>query len=118
MIFGKKRKPEDVKVYQGTGPTDAYLARDWLERNDVPCWVRGESLLSLRGELPIGEAWPTVWVKAVDEARARTLLAQFEGPTLVHPDWQCAHCGEPNGPNFMSCWSCGRDKAVVEAESA
>ncbi len=92
MPFRGRRQSQQglVKVYQATGPTDAYLVRDWLERNGVKAQVRGESLMSLRGEIPVGQAWPTLWVAAANRERAKELLKQFEGPTLVHPPWQCA----------------------------
>lgn len=96
-----------TRVYQSTGPTDAWLVRDWLARNDIRAVVQGADLLSARGELPV--AWPTVWVSGDDEARARELITEFEGPALVHPEWKCT-CGEENGAAFGSCWSCGRDR--------
>lgn len=98
-----------VRAYQGSGPTDAYLVRDWLQRNGVSAEVRGESLMTLRGDIPITEAWPTVWVPPDLHARARELVTEFHGPTLVHPDWKCPRCGEENAPTFGSCWSCGTD---------
>jgi hypothetical protein len=97
------------RVYQATGPTDAYLVRDWLERNGIRVFVRGEGLMSLRGELPI--SWPSLWVEPADEGVANEALAAFHAPTLVHPDWKCDGCGEQNAPTFGSCWSCGRDAA-------
>lgn len=102
-----------VRVYQATGPADAYLVRDWLTRNGVRATVRGENLMSIRGDVPIGEAWPTVWTPADLENRATELVSEFQGPTLVHPAWQCATCQEENGPNFASCWSCGADRPDV-----
>lgn len=112
MLFGQKKKQPDswVRVYQGTGPTDAYLVRDWLARNHVPAQVRGESLMSIRGEVPVWEAWPSVWSPGELTERARELIEAFYGPTLVHPEWQCPRCSETNAPNFASCWSCGTDR--------
>jgi hypothetical protein len=96
------------RVYQAVGPTDAYLVRDWLERNEIRAWVRGEHLVSLRGDLPV--IWPSVWVALGDRDRAEAAVQTFNQPMLVHPDWLCA-CGEVNGPTFASCWSCGKDAA-------
>jgi hypothetical protein len=107
-----------VQVHRGHGPTDAYLIRDWLMRNGLLAEVRGESLMSLRGDVPVGEAWPTVWVPPQQRDRARQLIRDFEGPTLVHPSWQCPACGEENGPNFASCWSCGADRPDLGALQA
>ena len=94
------------RVYQALGPTDAWMVRDWLERNGIRAVIQGADLISLRGELPV--AWPTVWVSGLESARSRELIAEFEGPALVHPEWTCA-CGEANGAAFGSCWSCGRE---------
>jgi hypothetical protein len=96
------------RVYQGTGPADAYLVRDWLERNDIPTWLRGEALLGLQGAIPIGRTWPSVWVMDQDRGRAEDAMRTFNGPALVHPDWKC-RCGEINAPSFGSCWSCGAE---------
>ena len=106
----RQRQPKPapwVKVYQGLGPTDAYLLRDWLTRNGVDAEVRGESLMSLRGDVPLGQAWPTLWVPPAQQPQAKLLIVEFEGPSLVHPHWACTGCGEENGPTFGSCWSCG-----------
>jgi hypothetical protein len=96
------------RVYRATGPADAYLVRDWLVRNDIPAQVRNENLMSIRGEVPVGQAWPEVWVNRDDQVRAEEAIQTFQGPTLVHPDWRCAGCGELNPASFGSCWSCGR----------
>lgn len=108
-----KDRPGWVQVYRATGPTDAYLVRDWLIRNGLRATVRGENLMSIRGDVPIGEAWPTVWTPPSQEARATRLVTEFQGPTLVHPAWQCPSCSEENGPNYASCWSCGADRPDV-----
>lgn len=103
-----------VRVYRGTGPTDAYLVRDWLERNGVEAAVRGESLMTLRGDIPITEAWPSLWVAPDLEARAAELITRFHGPALVHPPWKCPSCDEENAPTFGSCWSCGTDSPYLK----
>lgn len=109
----RRRAPETepwVQVYRGTGPVDAYLLRDWLVRNEVTAQVRGENLMSLRGDIPIWDAWPTVWCPSEQQERARELIDTFFGPSLVHPSWRCARCDEENAPAFASCWSCGADR--------
>jgi hypothetical protein len=98
-----------VCVYRAAGPMDAYLMHHWLERNGVASFVRGD-LSSIRGEIPIPEAWPTVWVHEDMVERTKELVGQFDRPTLVHPKWECDQCGETNEPNFGSCWSCSADR--------
>lgn len=97
------------RVYRGTGTTDAYLIQHWLERNGVRTVLRGD-LLTLRGPIPLADAWPTVWVDDEDAERAEELVRAFNGPKLVHPRWVCTHCGEDNEPNFGSCWNCSADR--------
>lgn len=96
-----------VRIYQGTGPTDAWLVRDWLVRNAIDAWMRGEHLIGLQGQVPI--TWPSVWVRECDRDAAEAAMRAFEGPVLVHPDWVCLGCGEVNGASFGSCWSCQVD---------
>ncbi len=103
-----------ICVYRGTGPTDATLVAHWLERNGLAPQVRGDRT-GLRGEIPIPDAWPTVWVRAADRAQAERAIREFNGPTLVHPRWACGRCGEDNEPNFGSCWSCDADRPDVAA---
>lgn len=94
-------------VFRATGPTDAWLVRDWLECNGMGVLVRGD-LTSLRGEIPFLDAAPTVWVRTADRARADEALRIYHAPRLVHPKWMCA-CGEENEANFGSCWQCSAD---------
>jgi hypothetical protein len=98
-----------VCVYRGASRTDAYLVRDWLERNGIPVIVQGEALMSALGDLPVAEALPSCWVPEAAEQDARRLVEAFTGPHLVHPAWQC-ECGEENPPSFGSCWSCAQDR--------
>lgn len=99
-----------ICVYRGTGPTDAYLARDWLERNGIAARLQGEVSNGLLGHLPLLETWPSVWVNPAEAQRSRQALDQLFGPQLVHPEWACPSCGEPNGPAFAACWQCGHDR--------
>lgn len=98
-----------ICVFKAAGPTEATLMRHWLERNGIRAVVRGD-LVGLRGEIPMAEAWPTVWVDPEDGEAAEEAVRAFESPRLVHPRWQCPACGEDNEPNFGSCWSCSGDR--------
>lgn len=108
-----------ICVYRGTNSTDAYLVRHFLTGNDVDSQVRGD-LVGLRGKIPMGDAWPTVWVESRDRARAEALIRQFNGPRLVHPQWSCTECSEVNGATFEWCWNCQTERPATAdpAESA
>jgi hypothetical protein len=98
-----------VCLFRGGGPTDAWLVRDWLLRNGLEVRVQGD-LSGLHGQIPIGDAWPSVWVRRSDLPSATDALRQYDAsPRLVHPVWRCA-CGEENEANFESCWSCQTDR--------
>ena len=101
-----------ICIYRGSGPTDAYLVRHFLEGNDVRVHIRGD-LITSRGEIPVAEAWPSVWVPEADQERAERLLKAFHGPRLVHPRWVCGTCGEENEATFEWCWQCQSDAPVV-----
>ena len=101
-----------ICVYKGNNPTDAYLIHHWLQRNGIRANVQGD-LLGLRGEIAVGEAWPTVWVAKEDQDRAEAAIREFNAPQLVHPRWKCVQCDEENEPNFGSCWNCSADHPSI-----
>lgn len=95
-----------TRVYQGFDPVEPYLMRDWLARNGIAVQLRGASLVGLGGGIPIPKSFPTLWVPEWQKSEAERVIAQFRGPTLVHPEWNCKTCGEQNAPSFGSCWNC------------
>lgn len=94
-----------IRVYRGNGPTDAFLVRDWLGRCGIPSQVHGD-LTSIRGEIPIHESWPSVWVETHREAEAKQAIGQMTGPRLVRDPWICPACGADGEPDFDVCWNC------------
>lgn len=101
-----------ICVYRAALPTNAHLVQHWLRRNGIPAEVRGDLMLA-RGELPIVESAPSVWVAKVHEAQARELVDEFEQPEAEATRWDCPRCGEDNEPNFHSCWNCSADRAAA-----
>jgi hypothetical protein len=93
-----------ICVYRGTGPADAWLIRDWLVHHGVRAEVR-DFLSPARGEVPIWETWPTVWVRPDETEAAEDALGAWR-LQLVRPAWTCTRCKEPNEPAFDWCWSC------------
>lgn len=98
-----------ICVYRGSNATDAYLVRDWLERNGMRAWVKGQGILGPLAQLTLREGWPSVWVDPRDRTQAEEAVRVYRGPALVHPPWRCPGCGEENGPAFGSCWHCGAE---------
>ncbi|MFH2095754.1 MAG: DUF2007 domain-containing protein [Bacteroidota bacterium] len=103
------------KIYIAKHPTEAYLVKGLLESFHIPCEIRGESLFSIRGEIPITEdTLPTVWVDdAVDDKIIDEIMADFNNESsgdLKYFDWRCSHCGENIEGQFAACWKCGKAK--------
>jgi len=106
-----------VRVYKGGDLVGAHLVAHQLKAAGLRVDVRGQGRTSLRGELPIGESWPDVWVPQQDAEQAEALVRKFEGPELVHPAWVCPRCGESNEATFDLCWSCLSDGIEVSVAS-
>lgn len=99
-----------VCVYQGVGPADAFLVRDYLVAHQLSVEVRGEALGGLAGALPMTDVWPSLWVLVQHEERARRLVAEWDSAEVPgEPGWVCA-CGAEVDAHFGECWSCGRPR--------
>lgn len=96
-------------VYRATGPTDGFLVRDWLVRSGVTAQVRGD-LSGLRGEIPIRDAWPSVWVPPDQADAAKVALRHLDGPRLVRSPWVCPACGAEGEADFDACWNCDAER--------
>lgn len=105
-----------LKVYIAQNPTEAHLVRGLLETQNIECFVKGETLFSARGELPItSETAPSVWI--YDKARLvdaegivqdyERALGNEEQPAAI---WECHSCGEMLEGQFTQCWKCGKEK--------
>lgn len=81
-----------------------------LRAAGIDCEVRNTTLAGALGEIPFLECAPQIWLRhALDEARARELLAQLRLPSSGEP-WTCRACGEVLEPQFGQCWKCGADR--------
>ena len=97
-----------ICVYRAYHPIEAHLCHHWLRRNGIAAEVRGD-LMTARGELPVAESSPTVWVAPEDAADAELLVAEFERAGKLGEVWTCPFCGEKNDMSFGSCWNCSND---------
>jgi len=78
-----------------------------LRAAGIDCEVRNTVLSGALGEIPFLECAPQIWIRnAMDEARARELIAQLRMPVSGDP-WTCGNCGEVLEPQFSQCWNCG-----------
>lgn len=87
---------------------DAQLAVDALSSLGIVTHIFNANAAGALGEVPFMQAQPEVWVDVdAEEARARGALAGLRN-ALPRDEKTCAHCGELNPGNFLSCWRCGR----------
>ncbi len=103
------------KVYVAANPADAHLVKGLLEGEKIEAIVRGEFLWGVRGDVPLPEAYPSVWVQDEDFEKASELVDAFcaEGKTagqVPGAEWKCANCRETNDAQFTECWNCGRPR--------
>ena len=102
-----------IKVYVAQHPTDAHFLKGLLETQDIKCHIRGETLFSVRGEVPITEETaPSVWIldpRHLEEARAvvASYIAGLDQEEAEDRGWVCDACGEQLEGQFSSCWNCG-----------
>lgn len=96
-------------VHTAAQSTEARVLRQLLEAEGLAVLVKGEHIDTLRGEIPIPEAMPTVWVlDDAEESRAREILASYlTGAGETGEAWTCGGCGEEHDAQFGACWSCG-----------
>jgi hypothetical protein len=99
-----------VCVYNGAGPTDAFLVRDHLVAHGLPVEVRGQHLGGLVGAIPVADTFPSLWVVDRHAQRARDLIAEWDADLAPGGrPWMCA-CGAEVDAHFGECWSCGTAK--------
>lgn len=99
-----------MKIYIAQNPTEAHIVCGLLQQERIPCEVRGDTLFSVRGEIPFDDSSaPYVWLlNPKFEAQSKELIKVYLKPcSEKHPEWQCKRCGETNEPQFGLCWNCG-----------
>ncbi|GMG86488.1 DUF2007 domain-containing protein [Biformimicrobium ophioploci] len=81
-----------------------------LEREGIEVRMKNEYAGGGRGDLPVFDTWPEVWV--VDErdyTRAEKIIAQVS-QAASGVDWHCPRCGEANAQAFEVCWHCQAER--------
>ena len=108
------------QVYTAQHPTEAHLVKGLLETGGVRCEVRGESLWSTRGMVPITtETAPKVWIlDDSDFDNAKRIVSEYENNisdfTPDEENWVCGVCGEESEGQFAECWNCGTPRRQDE----
>lgn len=104
-----------MKIFIAHTPTEAHMAQQQLQSNNIACEVRGESLFSLRGEVPFDESTlPYVWLLDNHHiSQAKEILKNWQQSLLNTEDkenWCCQQCLEENEAQFDICWNCMHPK--------
>jgi len=78
--FGVPAEVRGVKqVFLARDVPEAHFVRGLLESHGLDVAVRGEDLWGARGELPLVDTWPTVWVLDEScETEARRVIQEYE----------------------------------------
>lgn len=50
------------KLKTFSGITECHLYRSVLKLNGIDCFVRNDDISPLSGVLPLGDAWPELWI--------------------------------------------------------
>ncbi len=99
------------RIHVASTLLDAQLAADTLSSLGIVTHILNANAAGALGELPFTQAQPELWVDDDSQAgRAREALAALhDAPPRAEKT--CAHCGEINPGNFLSCWQCGKSLA-------
>ncbi|MBW8307235.1 MAG: DUF2007 domain-containing protein [Thiobacillus sp.] len=96
------------RVFIAPSLLDAQLAVDALASLGIVTHIFNVNAAGALGEVPFMQVQPEVWVDDDgQEARAHEVLAGLRDAP-PRDEKTCAHCGELNPGNFLSCWQCGR----------
>lgn len=83
-----------------------------LDADGIECFLKNQYLTGGRGDLPLNECWPELWVTHDEsyEHAMKIISAATSSPDKMNAsDWRC-NCGEMIEGQFSSCWNCGNDK--------
>jgi putative signal transducing protein len=103
------------QIFTAEHGAEAHFVRGLLESRGVSAQVRGEELWGVRGEVPLTEAVPTVWIlDGTREMEARGIIAEYaasrRGSDHSQPLWSCPTCGGGLEEQFTECWKCGTSR--------
>ncbi len=106
----------EVRVFIALHPAEAHHVKGLLGSVGIDSEIRGEALYGARGEIPIQEASPSVWVLEADADQARELLKDYRSEVAEGSSdaarWTCPTCGERLEGQFTSCWNCGTERSI------
>jgi putative signal transducing protein len=99
-----------IRVFTAQHPAQAHFMKGVLESRGIASEVRGEDLFGARGEIPVWEALPEVWVNDDQADEAREVIRAESMRDAPSESWQCPNCGESVEAQFTTCWQCNTDR--------
>jgi len=98
------------KVFSSGDRSLIEIVRRLLHNEGIEVRVLNEHTASVLGDVPFFKAYPELWVRTEDQARADRVVAKFESgesrdEQLTDP-WTCPGCGETIEGQFTECWNC------------
>ncbi len=104
------------KIYAASSLQDAQLLSHALSQAGIPNRLFNEFAQGGLGELPFTHTYPEIWIEdGRDEARARSVITQFEDRPDSVDSIFCRSCHERNPETFETCWHCGNILAEDDA---
>lgn len=100
------------QVYASLSTLEIHHLRNLLQAGGIACRIRGESLVSAAGELPLPECAMRLDIENdEDEPRAQELIREMRAPARsAGPAWTCQACAEVLEAQFTACWHCGTSR--------
>jgi hypothetical protein len=100
-----------MKIYSHDDRFMVWQVKQYLDENNVPCFIKNEFAGGAMGELAPGDCQPEVWLADNSwQFRARVLIEQLAfNESVGENEWFCPRCHEPNASSFELCWQCGCD---------
>jgi len=104
-----------TRVFTARHPAEAHFLKGMLESKGIASEVRGEALFGARGEIPVWESLPEVWVSEDQADAAVEIIREVnaKNETAVGSPWKCPNCGETVEAQFTTCWQCNTERPVA-----
>ena len=100
------------QVYTSESQITIHHLKNLLEVEGIDCLIKNDQLLSIAGEIPMGEAWPELWVSdKLQVSWAQEIISDYENSVSDGESWVCKNCGEEHASQFKDCWNCQAIKA-------
>ncbi|MEE9445082.1 MAG: DUF2007 domain-containing protein [Cocleimonas sp.] len=95
------------KIHTSEDRIYLFHLKNLLEAQEIDCLIKNDRLLSIAGDIPMGEVWPELWVRdSLHEKWAKEIISDYEKSVIEGDAWICKNCGEEHAPQFKDCWNC------------